>query len=82
MKTLALTATAFAIALGSASAPAFAADHGNQQQIDTQIVSVAGDTATLANGFTVDAPRAAVAGDKVRVILTEDNDLKNVFVIR
>lgn len=89
MKTLAMTASAFALLTATALAfaltsvmPAHAMDHGNQQNIDTSIVSIAGNTATLANGFTVDAPRAAAAGDKVRVVLTEDNDLKNVFILR
>jgi predicted RNA-binding protein with TRAM domain len=81
MKTLALSATALAIAMGSLTAPAFAVDHGNQQNVDSQIVSISGNTATLANGFTVDAPRAASAGDKVRVVLTENNDLKRVFIL-
>ena len=80
MKNLALTAAALTVAFGVAS-PAFAVDHGNQQNIDTSIVSIAGNTATLSNGFTVDAPRAASAGDKVRVVLTENNDLKRVFVL-
>lgn len=81
MKKITLTATVLTLALGS-SAPAFAVDHGNQQNIDTRIVSISGGKAVLANGFTVDAPRASRIGDKVRVVLTEDNDLKNVFVLR
>jgi predicted secreted protein len=80
MKKIALTTAALAVAFG-VSSPAFAVDHGNQQNVDSQIVSISGNTATLANGFMVDAPRAASAGDKVRVVLTENNDLKRVFIL-
>ena len=81
MKKIALTAAALAVAFGTASSPALAVDHGNQQNVDSRIVSIAGGTATLENGFMVSAPRAASAGDKVRVQLTENNDLKRVFLI-
>jgi predicted secreted protein len=80
MKKSALTTAALAVAFGVAS-PAFAVDHGNHQNIDTSVVSISGNTATLANGFTVEAPRAASAGDKVRVVLTENNELKRVFIL-
>ncbi|MGD1887101.1 MAG: hypothetical protein ACFB01_08270 [Cohaesibacteraceae bacterium] len=82
MKTLALTAVAATVALGSFAAPAFAADQSNDIKVDTQIVSISGDTAFLANGTSVDAPRAAASGDKVRVIFNENNDLKRVLVLR
>lgn len=81
MKKYALTTAALAVAFGAAATPALAVDHGNQQNVDSTIVSISGNTATLANGFMVDAPRAAGLGDKVRVVLTENNDLKRVFIL-
>ena len=82
MKTLALSAVAATIALGSFAAPAFAFDQSNDIKLDTQIVSISGGDATLATGATVPAPQAASAGDKVRVVFNENHDLKRVIVLR
>ena len=81
MKKFALTTAALAVAFGAVATPALAVDHSNQQNFDSTIVDLSGNSATLANGFMVDAPRAASVGDKVRVEITENNDLKRVFVL-
>ena len=91
MKTFTLTAAALAVAFGSATAPAFAANDG-LYDFDANIVAVdrAAGTIKLSSGQTLDQsvehfafPRAAAAGDKVRVSIDEDNlTLKGVRVIR
>ncbi|GAB5511030.1 MAG: hypothetical protein Rhims3KO_24310 [Hyphomicrobiales bacterium] len=94
MKTLALTATAFAIALGSASAPAFAESSGNADLYDytANIVAVdrAAGTINLSSGQTLDQsieafafPVQARVGDKVLVDIDGDDlTLKGVRVLR
>ncbi|MEM1286606.1 MAG: hypothetical protein AAGH43_14575 [Pseudomonadota bacterium] len=94
MKTLALTAVAATIALGSFAAPAFAGDNADfpNRGYDSTVVSVdaAAGTIKLSSGNTLDQsleyfsfPRNIAAGDKVHVDINgSDHTLKGVRVIR
>ncbi|WP_375573127.1 hypothetical protein ABWH92_06210 [Ahrensia marina] len=81
---LALIASSFAV---GAAAPALA-DSNNDRYVDTAIVDVAPGQLELANGMKLDqdieyfAMPQAAAGDKVRIIFTDTNELKQVRVIR
>lgn len=88
MKRLAIALMSAGLAAGAA-APALA--NSDDVKVDSHIVSVNanGSVITLANGMTLDRsveyfamPAGASAGDKVRVIFSDDNQLKRVFVLR
>ncbi|MEM6382876.1 MAG: hypothetical protein AAF739_09395 [Pseudomonadota bacterium] len=86
MKTLALTATAVALAFGAAS-PAFASATNNFS-FDASVVSVDGSGVTLSTGHMLDdsqglfsLPNAQI-GDTVRVNINDDDKLiRSVRVI-
>ena len=94
MKTLALSAVAATIALGSLAAPAFAQSTSDALNLDFNSTVVSADAAAgtikLSSGQTLDQsleyfafPRNIAAGDKVRVDIDgNDHTLKGVRVIR
>ncbi|MGD1886363.1 MAG: hypothetical protein ACFB01_04425 [Cohaesibacteraceae bacterium] len=89
MKTLALSAAALSLALGSMAAPALA--DSDDIKVDTYVVeaNVAAGTLKLENGMTLDQsieyfafPAQAASGDKVRLTFNDENDLQRVTVLR
>jgi hypothetical protein len=89
MKRFALTLAAASLAVGSVAAPAIADSF--ETYTDTTVLSVDRDNGrmNLANGTTLDQsiewfamPRGVSGGDKVRVIIDNNNDLDRVVVLR